>query len=147
MIAPSLHLREAVPPSGVDITAITQLSSPSLKRGFVCLYGPSGGHPFWPWWPLYSVMLGVQLLLARAPWAACGGLSASNTAWLRLVRTCACTGSNGWAEDSAQLQQPVFPAQPGTVTPFEHHVFVRASTNADNTSEFGSPAWPPVVER
>ena len=92
----------------------------------------------------------MQSTLSRALSVYCGGVLGSNLALLRLLQTCSCAGVDTLAgNEPPQLQQPVFPAQPGTVAPFQHHVFVRtaAETDPNNIAGAGWPAWPPVVER
>ncbi|KAK9810783.1 hypothetical protein WJX73_006819 [Symbiochloris irregularis] len=51
-----------------------------------------------------------------------------------------------------KLQQPLFKATPGTVSPYDHHIFIRAASEPaqncyDNELTSGPSSWPAVVER
>ena len=81
----------------------------------------------------------------RAPWTARDILRTLHLSALQYVHNCACSAA-GLELHDATLQQPLFPAQPGSVAPFQHHVFVREKSDADSGADACS-AWPPVVER
>ena len=76
--------------------------------------------------------------------------AACRAAAAQALHTCACAAAHDSLADTARLlQQPIFPAQPGTVTPYTHHVFVRASFDEETgrTQPPACPLWPAVVER
>ena len=54
-------------------------------------------------------------------------------------------GASAAAARVAAKQKATIPAEPATVKPYEHHVFVQLPRPADASKDDG-PWWPPVIE-
>lgn len=85
----------------------------------------------------------MLVAVARASRALRTSRTRSSLRLTRALHLCSCPA----APDAAKLglQQPLFPAQPGTVAAFQHHVFVRPWSLGDGLETCAS--WPPAIER